>query len=214
MAQIFLLASQRDCYMPVLAKPKTKLLQVIQKLKMKAELILIIYIFLIQITKQGCLSQIKVQELLLKRNHKSVLQQQAGALISQARHNFFWGGNLGSCLKDDAYTIIAKELPYTGCHINQNISISLMQKYLLNTFKIWLWDLGYLWGEDIRFYTIIVYAVLNGVQTKIYDSKLATSIVKITFPDQFVERFDVLDAGGNTYNTDLHILKTDAYYKF
>ncbi|CAD8189315.1 unnamed protein product [Paramecium octaurelia] len=132
-----------------------------------------------------------------------------GALISQARYHIFMDRNYGSCLKDDAYTIMTDGVPYTV-----SISISIMQKYLLNAFKIWLWDLGYRLGEGIRFYTIIVSAVLNGVQTKIYDSNLATSIVKITFPDQFVERFDVLTVGGNTYNQDLHILKVDAYYKF
>ncbi|CAD8201906.1 unnamed protein product [Paramecium octaurelia] len=90
-----------------------------------------------------------------------------------------------------------------------------MQKYLLNTFKIWLWDLGHLFGENIRYYTIIVYAVLNGVQTKIYEGNLATSIVKIKFNEQHVEQFDVINVGGNTYyQNNLDIIKADAYYSF
>ncbi|CAD8190580.1 unnamed protein product [Paramecium octaurelia] len=181
---------------------------------MKSESLFIIYILLIQITRQQCLTRFKELESILKRNHKNVLQQQVGALISLARQNQISDRNYGSFLKDDAYTIMSDGVPSTYCHISQKISISLMQKYLLNTFKIWLWDLGYLYNEGIRFYKIIVYAVLNGVQTKIYDSNLATSIVIITFPDQFVERFDVLNVGGNTYNTYLHIIKADAYYKF
>ncbi|CAD8188026.1 unnamed protein product [Paramecium octaurelia] len=181
---------------------------------MKSELLFIIYILLIQTTRQQCMRQFRELESILKKNHKNVLQYQVGALISRARQNGFRDGNYGSCLKDDAYTIMSDGVPYTSCFISQKISISLMQNYLLNTFEIWLWDLGYRIGEGIRFYTIIVYAVLNGVQTKIYDSNLAISIVKITFPDQFVERFDVLNVGGNTYNSGLHILKVNAYYKF
>ncbi|CAD8198014.1 unnamed protein product [Paramecium octaurelia] len=137
--------------------------------------------------------------------------QKCGSLIPLARYHFFRDGNYGSCLKDDAYTQMSNGVPYTQCSIGQKISISIMQKFLLNTFKIWLWDVSYLSNEGIRFYTIIVYAVVNGVQTKIYDSNLATSIVKITFPDQQVERFDV---GGNTYNQGMYIMKADAYYKF
>ncbi|CAK73533.1 unnamed protein product (macronuclear) [Paramecium tetraurelia] len=190
-------------------------LQVICKLQFQGELILILYIFIIQATEQECQISISEQKSILKRDFKNVLQKQAGALISEARQNFFSFGNLGSCLKDDPYSIFADGVPYTNCKIGKKISITLMQKYLLNTLKLWFWDLGYIFSEDIRYYTIIVYTVLNGVQTKIYDSNLATSIVKIKFDEQQVERFDVLNVGGNTYyRNNLDIIKADAYYSF
>ncbi|CAK73220.1 unnamed protein product (macronuclear) [Paramecium tetraurelia] len=182
---------------------------------MKGELIFILYIFIIQATEQECQISIQEQKSILKRDFKNVLQKQVGALISEARQNIFYFGNLGSCLKDDPYSIFADGVPYTQCHIGKYISITLMQKYLLNTLKLWFWDLGYIYGENIRYYTIIVYTVLNGVQTKIYDSNLATSIVKIKFDAQQVERFDVLNVGGNTYyRNNLDIIKADAYYSF
>ncbi|CAD8150590.1 unnamed protein product [Paramecium octaurelia] len=182
---------------------------------MKSEFLFIIYFFLIQVSNQECVRQIKASQSILNKNHKNVLQQYFGALIPHARYHRFLDGNYGSFLKDDAYTIMTNGVPYTEIFFyNEKISVSPMQKYLLNTFKIWLWDFGYLTNEPIRFYTIIIYAVLNGVQTKIYDSNLATSIVTIAFPDQFVERFDVFNIKGNTFNTGLHIMKAEAYYKF
>ncbi|CAD8201908.1 unnamed protein product [Paramecium octaurelia] len=76
---------------------------------MKGELILIIYILLMQITNQVCTKEQQLIQgqkyILLKRNHKNALQQQAGALISTARNNFLQAGNLGSCLKDDPYSL-------------------------------------------------------------------------------------------------------------
>lgn len=64
-----------------------------------------------------------------------------------------------------------------------------MQKYLLNRLKIRLWDCDNLYNLPDRYYHIIVEVKLDSKKKKIYESKLANSVITIKFPDQFVEEF-------------------------
>ncbi|CAD8135878.1 unnamed protein product [Paramecium pentaurelia] len=181
---------------------------------MKSGLIVINFLILIQITKQNCIRQSNNLNSLLKRNHQNVLSYQSGALISSKNINYFQYGNSGVALKDEIYEILPLGEYFQYCYLGQSISIKLLQKYLLNKLKIWFWDYGYRHNQGIRYYDIIVYAKLDKGKNIIYDSNLAISLMTIEFPDQFVEEFQILNVGGNTYNTFLHIMKVEAYYKF
>ncbi|CAD8067405.1 unnamed protein product [Paramecium primaurelia] len=179
---------------------------------MKSGLTLIIVLALIQITKQDCFRQ---SNSFLKRNHQNVLSYQAGALISSKLKNGFNNGNNGVCLRDNLYKILNDGLPYTACGKGQSISIRLLQKYLLNTLKIWLWDYGF--SEGDRYYNITVYAILNQGKKNIYVSNSenpAISQMTIQFQEQYVDEFEVVNVDGNTFNQGLHIIKVEAYYKF
>ncbi|CAD8119917.1 unnamed protein product [Paramecium primaurelia] len=179
---------------------------------MKKGLTLIILLYLIQITQQDCISSLKQQQLILKGNYKKVLHQQSGSVIQGAIFN---QGNKGSCLKDDVYTIRDDGVSYTYClYYTQSIKLKLMQKYLLNTLKIWLWEFDYLNNQQFRYYNLNIFANLNEEKNKIYESEYASSIIKIHFPDQLVQEFQVFNIRGNTHNTALHIIKAEAYYKF
>ncbi|CAD8153679.1 unnamed protein product [Paramecium pentaurelia] len=111
--------------------------------------------------KQDCTSQLQELNSLLKRNHQNVLSYQAGALISSKMINYFYDGNNGDCLRDEIYKILPYGSFYTGCQLGQYISIRLLQRYLLNTLKLWFWEFGYLYNEGIRYYNIIVQAKLD-----------------------------------------------------
>ncbi|CAD8069392.1 unnamed protein product [Paramecium primaurelia] len=176
--------------------------------------LIIIFFLLIQYTEQYCITQFKQQQSILKGNHKNVLQLQKGSLISSKKINFFEYGNNASFLKDNPYTIMTNGVDFTYCQLGKYISMTPMQKYLLNTLKIWLWEFDYIFQNQFRYYDIIIYAILNNEKTKIYENKQANCIVTIEFPDQFVEEFQVLNVGGNTINMELHIIKAEAYYKY
>ncbi|CAD8212531.1 unnamed protein product [Paramecium pentaurelia] len=180
----------------------------------KSGLTLIILLILIQITKQYCIRQSNNLYSVLKRNHQNVLSYQSGALISSKTINYFQYGNNGVVLRDEFYKILPYGVYFTRCQLGQSISIILLQKYLLTTLKIWFWEYEYLHNKGIRYYDIIVYAKLDQGKNKIYDSNLAISLMKIEFPEQFVEEFQIVNVGGNTYNSGLHIIKVEAYYKF
>ncbi|CAD8179785.1 unnamed protein product [Paramecium pentaurelia] len=175
---------------------------------------IIIFFFIIQYTEQNCIRQFKQQQTILKGNHKNVLQLQQGSLLSSKKINILNFGNNGSIFKDNPYTIMTNGVDFNYCHIGSYISIALMQKYLLNKLKIWLWEYDYLFQQQFRNYDIIIYAILNNKKTKIYESKYANCIITIEFSDQFVEEFQVLNVGGNTINLGLHIIKAVAYYKY
>ncbi|CAD8213204.1 unnamed protein product [Paramecium pentaurelia] len=182
---------------------------------MKSGLILIFSLILIQMTQQDSFRYLKKSNSLLKKNHQNVLSYQAGALISSRQNNFFNNGNNGVCLRDNLYNFMTGRVPYTGCGLGKQVSISLLQKYLLNTLKIWFWDYGY--NEGDRYYYIKVYAILDQKKTDIYDSNSqnpAISQMTIQFKEQHVDKFQILNLGGNTYNAGLHIIKVEAYYKF
>ncbi|CAD8089857.1 unnamed protein product [Paramecium primaurelia] len=121
--------------------------------------------------------------------------------------NWLCGGNDGNCLRNAIY-ILGANCDYIFCDIGYSIQLDLMQKYELNTLKIWLWD------GDYRFSTIKVFIKLENTETLIYDSNLAQSIVTITFPDQIVGSFRIYNTAGNTRNTGLYLIKVEAYYKF
>ncbi|CAD8198436.1 unnamed protein product [Paramecium pentaurelia] len=57
-------------------------------------------------------------------------------------------------------------VPYTYGGLGQQISIQLLQKYLLNTLKIRFQEYGFLYNESVRYYDIIVYAKLDQEQIK------------------------------------------------
>ncbi|CAD8213922.1 unnamed protein product [Paramecium pentaurelia] len=158
---------------------------------MKIRTILIILLILIQISKQDCIRQLKESNSLLKRNHQNVLSYQSGALISSKIINYFRDGNDGVCLRDRIYKIMTIGVPHTQCGLGKQISIKLLQKYLLNTVKIWFWDYGSLFNQN----------------------KEKIKFMKVT-QQQFVDEFELVNIGGNTYNQNLHIIKVEAYYKF
>ncbi|CAD8117494.1 unnamed protein product [Paramecium primaurelia] len=181
---------------------------------MKIGLTVIIVQMLIQISNQNCTRQSKNLNSLLKRNHQNVLSYQSGALISSKNVNYFQYKNDGVCLRDGIYKTRPVGAPYTSCGLGKQISITLLQKYLLNTLKIWFWDYDFLYNESTRHFDVVVYAKLDQGKNKIYENNFAISIMTIEFDDQFVEEFQVVNVGGNTYNGNLHIIKVEAYYKF
>ncbi|CAD8190926.1 unnamed protein product [Paramecium pentaurelia] len=167
---------------------------------MKIELTVIIVQMLIQISNQNCIRQSNNLNYLLKRNHQNVLSYQSGALISSKNRWIYKTRPVGA--------------PYTSCGLGKQISITLLQKYLLNTLKIWFWDYDFLYNESTRHFDIVVYAKLDQGKNKIYENKFAISLMTIEFDDQFVEEFQVVNVGGNTHNGNLNIIKVEAYYKF
>ncbi|CAD8213491.1 unnamed protein product [Paramecium pentaurelia] len=108
----------------------------------------------------------------------------------------------------DTIYIIGGAYGYQWCRIGQSIQVDLIQKYELNTIKIWLWD------QDNRVYRVKVFIKFQNIETKIYESNLAQSVVTIRFPDQLVEQFRIYNTYGNTYNIGLHVIKVEAYYQF
>ncbi|CAD8211298.1 unnamed protein product [Paramecium octaurelia] len=187
-----------------------------QYLEVKGEITLIIPFFLIQITVQQCMKDLKKESLILKGYHKNVLQKQAGAVISSRLDNYFFEENEGSCLRDNTYKMMPNPnaVPSTRCPQGQTISLSLMQKYYLNTLIIWLWEYDFVANRSERVYDLIIYIVFDQVKKQIYENKNAKRILRISFPDQFVEEIILLCVGGNTYNPYLHITKAEVYYKF
>ncbi|CAD8213639.1 unnamed protein product [Paramecium pentaurelia] len=198
---------------------------------------IIILFFLIQYTEQNCIRSFKQQKSILKGNHKNVLQLQQGSMISSKKINMLLFGNNGSLFKDNPYTIMSNGVDFIYCHIGSNISIALMQKYLLNTLKIWLQEYDYIFQQQFRYYDIIIYTILNNEKTKIYESKQANCIITIEFPDQFVEEFQVqfqmlskikyyfwvyqrrtkyrqIQMCNNKINLGLHIIKAVTYNKY
>ncbi|CAK66918.1 unnamed protein product (macronuclear) [Paramecium tetraurelia] len=126
-----------------------------------------------------------------------------GGLISRSQISI---SNTDSCLRDNAY-IVYGNFGYTGGLIGASIIIDLQQTYELNTFKIWFYDL------DDRLYTIRVYVIYNNIEKIIYQSSHGQSITTITFPDQQVKKFKILNVNGNTYNIGLNVLKVEAYFR-
>ncbi|CAD8197583.1 unnamed protein product [Paramecium pentaurelia] len=156
----------------------------------------------IQITHQNCSSiNQKIQQSIIRGNYQNVLNQNWGNLISSKNMNWLCGGNDGNCLRNAILYQVKIVVTYIAIQ-------DLMQKYELNTLKIWLWD------GDYRFSTIKVFIKLENTETLIYDSNLAQSIVTITFPDQIVGSFRIYNTAGNTRNTGLYLIKVEAYYKF
>ncbi|CAD8129921.1 unnamed protein product [Paramecium sonneborni] len=183
---------------------------------MMCKLKLLFFLIFIQITKQDCIRQLNQQQLIISRNYQNVITYHSGALISSKIKNYFNNGDNSPCLRDNPYLVMPKpiNIGFTGCELGQYISILFMQKYLLNTLKIWFWDFDYLNNQEVRSYNINVYVKIDQVKKKIFESHLAKSIMTIEFPDQFVEEFQVTNLGGNTYNSYLHIIKFEAYYKY
>ncbi|CAD8105956.1 unnamed protein product [Paramecium primaurelia] len=140
-------------------------------------------------------------------NYLNVLNYHNGDLISSKNKNQFNDYNDGSPFRDEIY-LVTSYFGFLMCSLGQSIQINLIQKYELNTLKIWLWD------RTNRFYTIEVFIIFENVETRIYESNQAQSILTIQFPAQKVESFRIYNTGGNTVNSILHIIKVEAYYKF
>ncbi|CAD8211021.1 unnamed protein product [Paramecium octaurelia] len=154
------------------------------------------------IANQYCLRrQVKIKSI-IRGNYKNVLHIQNGALISSKSSNKFYGGNNGICLKDAAYITSI----YQWCQQGYSIVLVFLQKYELNTLKIWFWD------GDNRIYRIKIYTQLESQETQIYDG-FTKSVFTISFPDQVVSGVRILNVAGNTYNTHLHLIKIEASYK-
>ncbi|CAD8113199.1 unnamed protein product [Paramecium sonneborni] len=151
---------------------------------------------------QCCLARQAKIKSIIRGYKKNVLHQCNGALISSKILNGFLGGNNGSCLRDTIYTLFT----YTWSSTGYSITFDLTQKYELNTLKIWFWD------GDNRFYKIQIYIILESSETQIYDN-FVQSVFTIYFPDQMVKGFRILNVAGNTYNSYLHLIKMEAYYK-
>ncbi|CAD8117460.1 unnamed protein product [Paramecium sonneborni] len=133
---------------------------------------------------------------------KNTLQLKNGALISSRKSKSFLEGNDGSCMRDSIYTLSTFQQSSTG----NSIIFDLLQKYKLNTLKILFCN------GDNRQYKIGIYIKFDNKETLIYDC-YAKSILKITFPDQQVSGFRILNVAGNTYNIHLNFIKIEAFYQ-
>ncbi|CAD8058059.1 unnamed protein product [Paramecium primaurelia] len=154
------------------------------------------------ISNQKCLTRQTKIKSIIRGNYQNVLHLYKGALISSRITNGFLGGNNGCCLRDSIYTLST----YTWSPTGQSITLDLLQKYELNTLKIWFWD------GDNRFYRIRIYIIFENSETQIYDN-FAQSVFTIKFSDQMVKGFRILSVAGNTYNPYLHFIKVEAYYQ-
>ncbi|CAD8107818.1 unnamed protein product [Paramecium sonneborni] len=155
------------------------------------------------IANQFCLRRQFKMHSILRGHYKNVLYIGNGALISSKISNVFYGGNNGSCLKDSIYILSV----YQWCGIGSSIKLDLLQNQELNTLKIWFQD------GDNRLYRIKIYIIFDNKETQIYND-FTKSVFIITFPQQMVSGFRILNVAGNTYNSNLHFIKAEAYYKF
>ncbi|CAD8116045.1 unnamed protein product [Paramecium sonneborni] len=143
---------------------------------------------------------------IIRGDYQNMLNYYRGVVISSKLQNGFAGGLQGSSLRDNIY-MISGIYGFTATSIGNSIIFDLQQQYELNTLKIWLWD------QDDRVYRIKVYLIYKDIETKIYESNLAQTIVTITFPSQQVQKFKIYNVNGNTYNDGLHIIKIESFYK-
>ncbi|CAD8133603.1 unnamed protein product [Paramecium octaurelia] len=164
--------------------------------------VLILLINISIVANQLCLRQQAKIKSIVRAHYKNAFSQYKGALISSKILIGFVGGNNGSCLRDNIYTFNL----YTESPIGYSIDLALIQKYEINTLKIWFWD------GDNRYYNVKITILLDGEETQIYNN-LARNILTITFPSQIVSELRILNIAGNTYNTQLHVIKVEAFYK-
>ncbi|CAD8094314.1 unnamed protein product [Paramecium primaurelia] len=139
---------------------------------------------------------------IIRGNYKSALNVNTGSLISSKNQNSFYGGMIGSCLRNEIYQFLG----YTFCSLGYSITLDLIHNFELNTLKLWFRD------EDYRVYSVKVFLINQDHEIQIYDGT-AYSIITLTFPDQLVKGFRILNANGNTGNEWMHLIKVDAFYK-
>ncbi|CAD8190277.1 unnamed protein product [Paramecium pentaurelia] len=152
-------------------------------------------------TNQICLNKYNQMLSIIRGNYKNVLHLMNGAIISSRKQNGFLGDNHGSCLNDAIYRITNYTWNLTG----NSIIFELIQTYELNTLKLWFWD------GDNRIYRFNIYIINETQESLIYDST-SNSIFTLTFTDQFVKGFRILNVSGNTIDQGVHLLKVEAYY--
>ncbi|CAD8203724.1 unnamed protein product [Paramecium pentaurelia] len=171
-------------------------------------LIILFTIAYIQITHQNCSSiNEKIQRSIIRGNYQNVLNQNQGNLIQSKNVIWFGGSIVGNFLRNAIYKVDG-EIGFLFCSIGYSLKVDLLQKYELNTVKIWLWN------GDYRFYNIKVFIKLENTETKIYDSNQAQSIVTIKFPNQLVQSLRIYNTAGNTKDGGLQVIKVEAYDKF
>ncbi|CAD8198831.1 unnamed protein product [Paramecium pentaurelia] len=134
----------------------------------------------IQIKFKKSLTILNYQQ--IEQNYLNVLNYHNGDLISSKNKNQFNDHNDGSPFRDEIY-LVTSYFGFLMCSLEQSIQINLIQKYELNTLKIWLWD------RNNRFYTMEVFIIFENVETRIYENNQAQSILTIKFPAQKVESF-------------------------
>ncbi|CAD8209881.1 unnamed protein product [Paramecium octaurelia] len=154
------------------------------------------------IANQLCLRQQAKIKSIIRGHYKNAFSQNKGTLITSKILNIFVGGDKGSCLRDTIYTVTV----YTLSLVGYSIDFWLLQKYEINTLKIWLWD------GDNRQYNIQIFIIFDGQETQIYNN-LAKSLLTLTFPSQIVSGFRILNVAGNTYNPQMHVIKVEGFYK-
>ncbi|CAD8132573.1 unnamed protein product [Paramecium octaurelia] len=154
------------------------------------------------IANQLCLRQQAKIKSIIRGQYKNAFSQNKGTLITSKMLNIFVGGDKGSCLRDTIYIITV----YTLSSLGYSINFGLLQKYEINTLRIWFWD------GDNRQYNIKIFILFDGHETQIYNN-LANSILTVTFPSQIISGFRILNVAGNTVNTQMHILKVEGFYK-
>ncbi|CAD8143870.1 unnamed protein product [Paramecium octaurelia] len=177
-------------------------------MKQRGQIIVAILILLdlSLLTHQQCLKRQATMRSIIRGKYKNALHISNGALISSKNEDVFVQRNSGSCLRDTIYEVNSST-GFMYCMQGFSISLKLRQKCELNTLKLWIWD------RDNRFQTFQAYVKVGNMETKIYETNIAQSVVTIIFPDQFVEEFRIYNVAGNTYNQGLHLIKVEAYYK-
>ncbi|CAK67498.1 unnamed protein product (macronuclear) [Paramecium tetraurelia] len=177
-------------------------------MKQRGQIIVAIIILLdfSLITHQQCLKRQTTMRSITRGKYKNSLHISNGALISSTKENFFYKNNSGNCLRDTIYEV-SGQTGFMYCMPGFSIQLKLLQKYELNTLKLWIWD------RDNRLQTLQLYVKVGNLETKVYETTMAQSVVTITFPDQFVEEFRIFNIAGNTNNPGLHLIKVEAYYK-
>ncbi|CAK71530.1 unnamed protein product (macronuclear) [Paramecium tetraurelia] len=166
----------------------------------------ILFLNLLLIILGNCCQKSKIRSI-IRGNYQNVLSYSNGPFLETIQTNFLDGGQKNGILFRDQIYLVTTSTGFTYCYIDNSIIISLRQVYELNTFTIWLWDRGN------RRYSLIVYISYNDQEQVIYDSTVASGILKLTFPNQYISSFRIYNRNGNEITERTNLIKAEAYFK-
>ncbi|CAD8055510.1 unnamed protein product [Paramecium primaurelia] len=144
---------------------------------------------------------------IIRGNYQNVLSQSKGPLLVTRSSNSLEGGQKNGLLFRDQIYMVTTSTGFTYCYIDKSIIITLIQVYELNTFTFWLWDRG------ARQYSLIVYTSFKDKEKVIFDSTVATGIIKIKFSNQHIQSFRIYNRNGNEITDRINLIKVEAYFR-
>ncbi|CAD8113798.1 unnamed protein product [Paramecium primaurelia] len=135
-----------------------------------------------------------------------------GSFLSTARTNIFWRKDIDdNPLRFSLYysypTIVVGHIVMP---LGTSAIVEFLQSYEINTIRFWMWE----GGHRITNMQVFVIGVDGITETIVFDGLAQPAVVKAKFSSQIVSKIRFFNRGGNTVDSNMSIIKIQAYYAF